>query len=154
MLGEALLSKIFNSIVISISHKILNSQSLSMSFKPVHETRSIPFHLVFGWYSKENDFHESLSVKGPEHAATNDWGPWWVHSIFINIVFTTNYHGLVLPIHNQTHDVVSGHSRKLLCHDVLKINQISHRFECFIILYYNKLNFPLIFLYFNLGISL
>ena len=39
-------------------------------------------------------------------------------------------HGLMLSIHGEFDYVVPGHSRELLCNDVLEVNQISHALQC------------------------
>ena len=122
MFSETLLSEIFNSIIICVCHKILNSQSLSMCFESVHQTCSIPFHLMLCWNCKEHYLNESLSDKWAENAATNNWPSLRHRSVFAWILFTTNYHGLVLPVHDQSYNVIPRHSWKLFGDDVLYFN--------------------------------
>lgn len=55
-------------------------------------------------------------------------------------------HGLMLAIHGESHDVISGHSRQLLGNYVLQINQITHRCQRLIILDNYELDLALVFL--------
>lgn len=72
VLREALLSEIFDGIVISVRHKILDANCLSMGLQSVHEASSVAFYLMLGGDGQKNDLGKSLGVERSEDAPANN----------------------------------------------------------------------------------
>ena len=49
MLCKALLPKVFDSVIVCVGNKVLYSNCLSVSFKPVHESSAVSFDLLRSW---------------------------------------------------------------------------------------------------------
>ena len=158
MLGEALLPEVLDSIVVGISHKVLETHGLSMGFQTVHQSRTITFYLFWSRDSQENNFRKTLRVEGAEDAtAKNRRFAGCGQHLFERLtgdVLSTNDHCFVLSIHGKTNYVVPWHSWELLRYDIFQIYQISHWCELLVIFNHNKLNFSLVLFSLNLRVSL
>ncbi len=86
-----------------------------MSFEFVHQPGPEPTDLLTSSDGKEHNLSKPLSPKRAEDTSSQNMR-------LFALLFAHDDHGFVLPIHSEFHDVVAGHSRKLLGYDVLQLN--------------------------------
>ena len=83
MLGEALLSEVFNGVVVGVSDEVLYSNGLGMCLKSIHQSSAISFHLLRSRDGQKYNFSKPLTMKWSEHASTNNrarLGSWSQHA--------------------------------------------------------------------------
>lgn len=119
VLGEALLSKVLDGVVVGVRDEVLDTNSLCMGLKPIHQSSSISLDLLTSRNRKEHYLSEPLLYEWSEDATSQN-----VHFDLAFVVghFSLDDHGLVLSVHGQTDDVVTGHSGKLLGDDILQVD--------------------------------
>jgi len=133
MLGKALLSEVLNRIIIGVCHKVLDSDSLSMGFKSIHQPCAISFNLLRCWNGQKYNFCKSLTMKRPKHTPTKNrrfsrsCEP--INFLLRILIASFDNHCLMLTVHHKSYDIVPRHPWELLCDNILEINQISHRGE-------------------------
>ena len=160
VLGKSLLTEEFSCVVVRVCHEILDTNGLCISFEPIHEARSIAVYLEIFLDGKEHDLSKLLLREGPKNAATNDSGLegdqlriFRIDNFFCcRLLF--DYHSFVLPIHDQSYNIIFWHSRELLRDDIFQINEIPHGSQRLVILNHHEFDFALILLALNLLVSL
>jgi hypothetical protein len=88
-------------------------------------------------------------VEGSENAASKNLRAFFI----ISGTFTPNYHGFVLAVHSEAHNIVTRHSRELLGHYVLEVDEVAHGLESLVVLNHHELNLALVFFPLDLGVS-
>mmetsp|Transcript_14518 Transcript_14518/g.35383 ORF Transcript_14518/g.35383 Transcript_14518/m.35383 type:complete len:222 (-) Transcript_14518:634-1299(-) len=116
LLRESLLLEEPDGVVVGVREEVLDALALHMLLQVIHHSPSVPFDLFLPRDGKENDLREFLRMERPDDNAA-DCCPLSGCAAGLN-----QAQGAMVPVHDQSRDVLLWHLGELLRDDVLQVN--------------------------------
>ena len=112
ILREALLSEIFNRVVVCIGQEVVYLLRLCMVFELVHQAWPVAFDLLLSRDGQKDDLCKLLRVERSEDTAAENLR-------LLPLLLLNDDHSLVYSVHHKSDDVGAGHPRELLRDNIL-----------------------------------